>query len=163
MFAYCNNNPVNGCDPCGTCFHNWKFYNCEKCAMFWDGVGKWCVDTYDMLNSIHQQQAQLQTQITMQQNKIIADAAKEIWNAYQKGYKLEQEAITFQAKSNIDMFDSPEDIERSIDAIEATVGFSVAAYELAVIATAATPPVGAVAIAVLGVVWSIRSICRAIQ
>ena len=33
MFAYCLNNPANGCDPCGTCFHRWDFWNhCEKCS-----------------------------------------------------------------------------------------------------------------------------------
>ena len=33
MFAYCGNNPLNGCDPCGTCFHRWDFWNdCEKCG-----------------------------------------------------------------------------------------------------------------------------------
>ena len=33
MFAYCLNNPVNGCDPCGTCFHRWDFWNdCEECG-----------------------------------------------------------------------------------------------------------------------------------
>ena len=32
MFAYCANNPTNGCDPCGTCIHRWDFWNnCEKC------------------------------------------------------------------------------------------------------------------------------------
>ena len=57
MYAYSLNNPVNGCDPCGTCFHNWKSYNCEKCTAFWNGVassiqGAWndftgrCADTF---------------------------------------------------------------------------------------------------------------------
>ena len=33
MFAYCNNNPINGCDPCGTCFHRWDFWNdCDECV-----------------------------------------------------------------------------------------------------------------------------------
>lgn len=33
MFAYCNNNPIMGCDPCGTCLHRWDFWNdCEECA-----------------------------------------------------------------------------------------------------------------------------------
>ena len=33
MFAYCNNNPANGCDPCGTCFHRLDFWNdCAKCG-----------------------------------------------------------------------------------------------------------------------------------
>jgi len=32
MFAYCNNNPANGCDPCGTCRHRWDFWNdCPTC------------------------------------------------------------------------------------------------------------------------------------
>ena len=32
MFAYCMNNPVNGIDPCGSCFHHWKFWKaCDKC------------------------------------------------------------------------------------------------------------------------------------
>ena len=33
MFAYCLNNPVNGSDPCGTCFHRLDFWNdCAKCG-----------------------------------------------------------------------------------------------------------------------------------
>ena len=33
MFAYCNNNPVNASDPCGTCIHRLDFWNnCEKCC-----------------------------------------------------------------------------------------------------------------------------------
>ena len=33
MYAYCLNNPVNGYDPCGTCFHRWDFWNdCDKCG-----------------------------------------------------------------------------------------------------------------------------------
>ena len=33
MFTYCNNNPVNGADPYGTCFHRWDFWNdCEGCG-----------------------------------------------------------------------------------------------------------------------------------
>jgi len=33
MYIYCLNNPVNGYDPCGTCFHRWDFWNdCDKCG-----------------------------------------------------------------------------------------------------------------------------------
>src|SRR5690554_2600043 len=33
MHTYCRNNPVNGYDPCGTCFHRWDFWNdCDKCG-----------------------------------------------------------------------------------------------------------------------------------
>ena len=92
MFAYCNNNPTNGYDPCGTCIHNWKFYDCEKCAAFWTGVAEWCVDTYNTISSVNQQQAQLEMQITMQQNEMIADAANATWDAYMRSYNIQQEA-----------------------------------------------------------------------
>ena len=33
MFAYCLNDPANGCDPCGTCFHRLDFWNdCKDCG-----------------------------------------------------------------------------------------------------------------------------------
>lgn len=91
MFAYCNNNPANGYDPCGTCIHNWKFYDCEKCAEFWNAVGEWCVDAYNTITSVYQQQDQLQMQITMEQNKMIADAVEATLDAYMRGYNILQE------------------------------------------------------------------------
>ena len=86
-----------------------------------------------------------------------------LWDAYQRGYALEQETMMLQAKTNLDMFDSPEDIERSIDLIEATVGFSMAAYEVATIVTVTHPPAGAVIWAMVGLVWGGRAIYRALQ
>ena len=43
MFAYCNNNPVNGCDPLGDCFHQAPYnqsYNflCSPCARLKQGT-----------------------------------------------------------------------------------------------------------------------------
>ena len=33
MFAYCQNSPVDGSDPCGTCFHRLDFWNdCSECG-----------------------------------------------------------------------------------------------------------------------------------
>lgn len=33
MFVYCLNSPLAGCDPCGTCFHRWDFWNdCDSCG-----------------------------------------------------------------------------------------------------------------------------------
>ena len=32
MFAYCNSTPVNGSDPCGTCYHSsYLAVNCHMC------------------------------------------------------------------------------------------------------------------------------------
>ena len=95
---------------------------------------------------------------------MIADAAENMWNAYQRSYELEQESIMRQAQMNIDMFDSSEDIEHSIDVIEATLGFSTATYEVGLIIVSPTPvPVKAVVIAVVGVIWGVRGIYRACQ
>ena len=53
MFAYCNNNPVIGCDPLGTCFHRLDFWNdCSNCGgeTFgdkWNSFTNWCDDTYN--------------------------------------------------------------------------------------------------------------------
>ena len=60
MFAYCLNNPINGSDPCGTCFHRWDFWNdCEKCGgetfgekmsqvrSTWDKITRPVVDVID--------------------------------------------------------------------------------------------------------------------
>ena len=57
MFAYCLNNPANGCDPCGTCFHRWDFWNdCEKCGGKtigdkWNGIAQWCEDAYNYVTN----------------------------------------------------------------------------------------------------------------
>lgn len=57
MFAYCLNNPVNGCDPCGTCFHRWDFWNdCEKCGGRtigdrWNSIVCWCNDAVSFVTN----------------------------------------------------------------------------------------------------------------
>ena len=103
MFAYCNNNPVMGCDPCGTCIHNWKFYDCEKCAAFWSGVSEWILDACNTITSVNQQQSLLQTQVTTQQNKMIADAAEATWDAYMWSYNMQQETQQKEAQIMVDV------------------------------------------------------------
>lgn len=60
MFTYSLNNPINGCDPCGACFHRWDFWNdCEKCggetldkkmaqvSIAWDNTTRHILDVVD--------------------------------------------------------------------------------------------------------------------
>ena len=53
MFAYCMNSPINGADPCGTCFHRWDFWNdCEVCGgetlvEKWNNFTSWCAGSYE--------------------------------------------------------------------------------------------------------------------
>ena len=138
MFAYCNNNPANGYDPCGTCIHNWKFYDCERCAAFWNGIAEWFVDAYDTISSVNQQQAQLEMQITMQQNEMIADAAEATWDAYMRGYNIQQEAQLQHALASqdfiVDRFSTPEKTKNTFAAC-------AVACDAVSVATAACPPV----------------------
>ena len=107
MFAYCLNNPVNGCDPCGTCFHHWKIFDeCEECEgktfgekveSAWEDFTTWCEDTYDHINGVYQQQQQLNTEMLMQQNEMIGNGAKAAWDAYNQSVALENEMIYQQA------------------------------------------------------------------
>ncbi len=63
MFAYCLNNPVNGCDPCGSCFHRWDFWNdCAKCGGktigdHWNDFTSWCNSAYNYVTNADPQTA----------------------------------------------------------------------------------------------------------
>ena len=108
MSSYCLNNPVNGCDPCGTCLHRWDFWNdCEKCGGKtiedkWDGFTTWVVGTYNRINTINQQQRELNTQIIIQQNEMVGNAAKSVWDAYQRGCAMQQKGQLMEAQMMAD-------------------------------------------------------------
>ena len=123
------------------------------------GIYDYATDVYDA----HMMQNEWQREVEQNSFRAMRDTAVAIWDAYQRGYALEQESITLQAKMNLDMFDSPADIERSIDVVEGTVGVSLAVYNFAIIASSANPPVGAVLGAVWGLVWAGRALHRALQ
>ena len=104
MFAYCNSNPVNSCDPCGTCIHNWKLYNCEKCAAFWNRVSTtaknawndvtaWSADTFYTIASTYQQQVEINIEIKREQMELIESGVEYMFNAFTESYpkKLELE------------------------------------------------------------------------
>ena len=98
MFAYCLNNPANYYDPCGTCVHNWKLYNCEKCDEFWNSVGEKCVEAYNTINSFYLQQTQLQIEIAMSQAEILSSAAQATYDAYMRSYSLQLQNNMFEAE-----------------------------------------------------------------
>lgn len=156
MFAYCLNNSVNFCDKSGETADSYAGWIGEQ-------LGKLIYEWITGDDHPAQETERIERDIIQKQNDMIQSGARALWNAYQRAYELEQETIMLQAELNLDMFDSPEDIERSIDVIEATVGFSIAVYEVATIVTVANPPVGAVIWAIAGVAWSGRAIYRACQ
>ena len=88
MFAYCRNTPINGCDPCGTCFHRWDFWNdCEKCGGEtindkWNAIMAWCIDMYSAANSVYQQQILTNSRITAQQVELIETGVVFLYQSY---------------------------------------------------------------------------------
>ena len=169
MFAYCLNNPVNLEDITGSaariCFSDNDRLDEAPWFDHSPGGGGRLRRKYTTGSNNYGEVADKFYTVRLLRTigKGVGAGAIWLWDAYQRGYALEQETMMLQAKTNLDMFDSPEDIERSIDLIEATVGFSMAAYEVATIVTVTHPPAGAVIWAMVGLVWGGRAIYRALQ
>ena len=97
MFAYCLNNPVNGCDPCGTCFHRLDFWNdCEKCGgktlgeklnTFATEIYDYGIDVYDA----HMMQNEWQRQVDQNSFRAMRDSTVAVCDAYIQGYNRQQE------------------------------------------------------------------------
>ena len=168
MFAYCLNNPVNGCDPCGTCFHRWDFWNdCEKCGGKTlgnkvDDAIEWCVDKGNTINYVYQQQAEAQMQLTMLQNELITDAAGILWDAHMHSIEMEMQAQYGQdiaiIKASVYLADNP---PVAIDVATGAVGTALSYVGYATAAAGVTiPVVGQVAIGVVGVACGIWGMYR---
>jgi len=173
MFAYCLNNPIIYRDSCGT--RAVLAYDAEMS----DGKRRETStatptpptpskndpvkEAIDHIQAVNEAQRQLQNEITRQQTELLMNGVKAGWNAWQRGYDIQQESMMLQAKYTLDMFDSPEDIERSIDIIGASYGFSMAIYEVAIAITASDPVAGAIGWALIGAAWSVRALIREFQ
>ena len=140
MFAYCLNNPVNGCDPCGTCFHRWDVWNdCEECggktigdkwdvfsasvSNAWDATIEWCADAYNTYNYAYQQQVEMQAQITRTQTKMIASAAETAWDAYMRGYDVQQTTQREETQMVMNLFSTPETSAKTLGVVGAELVF----------------------------------------
>ncbi|MBQ4600361.1 MAG: RHS repeat-associated core domain-containing protein, partial [Oscillospiraceae bacterium] len=164
MFAYCLCNPVNGCDPCGTCFHRLDFWNdCEKCGGKtaedkWNNLVVWCTDAYNRIISINQQQDMLKMQIIARQNEMIADAGNAMWEAYKHSNELQvqqkyQHDMAVKAFWE-DTFSSP---SRLGDFASMTFTNATAYAGYATLATATTVTTGGVVVVALTIAFAIRS------
>ena len=127
-------------------------------------IAEWCCNTYKTINDNYLQRVQLKTEISMQQNKKVANTAKTWWNAYETRLELERESTMLQGAKTVDMLDSWEDIERSIDVVEATVGAAVATNTLVEIIMCPAPiSLKTAGIVAVGVIWAIRGVIRSVQ
>lgn len=168
MFAYCLNSPVNGCDPCGTCFHRWDFWNdCEKCGgkTLGDKAAvaiEWCVDKGNTINYAYQQQVEAQMQITMLQNELISDAAGVLWDAHVNNIEMEAQA---QYEQDMAINKTTEYLANNppvaIDVATGAIGTGLSYVGYVTAAAGVTVPVaGQVAMGVVGVACGIWGMYR---
>ena len=120
MFAYCNNNPVIFCDPCGYCIHRWDFWNdCNRCGAksIVDKL-KNCISqitnyynlqteiesdiaiaqlqiTTGYINNakeVYSQQTEVQNKLKMIQTDVLRDGASVAYDVCMQAYSIHQEA-----------------------------------------------------------------------
>ena len=166
MFAYCNNNPVMGCDPCGTCFHRMDFWNdCEKCG------GRTLIekarDFHVMVSDSNAQVREDQRKQTELQLHLISSTTKRVLEIQTHQINMHDKAIQNQASlaNKITTVVSNNPII-GVDMIMfggSTLGTVGTVYSLAGIVS--IPYAGQVALAAVGVVgwvWSAGRIIDAI-
>lgn len=120
MFAYCNNNPIVGVDPCGNCFHRRDFWNdCEECGG--RTLGEKLADYWDRVVSVNQQQLLVNQSVVSKQNELIAQAAESVWDAYIRGLELQaqNELMMQTATVNfiLDRFSTPEKAANTLEGV----------------------------------------------
>ena len=90
----------------------------------------------------------------------ISNFGHKLQEGYTQSYTMYHEAKIHEAHLMLAMFDTPKDIERSIDIITSTVGLEYAIYKVAEVSIV-NPAAGAVAFTALGVIWAARELYRA--
>ena len=154
MFAYCLNNPINGSDPCGSCFHRLDFWNdCDKCGgrafeEKWD-------DFTSKIEHYQKQQTEIEEQILREQVEIIEDGAETLWDAYNKGLEMKQEAQLTNTTALIEGIEHlANNPEESVDLAIAMGGISTVTYKIVMVATVGNPVTGIVGSAIFAV-WGL--------
>lgn len=160
MFAYCNNNPVSNVDPTGHALMQMSFDPDGASGLLtpgpWGGGSGGSSGMAYWANISPEAAKELANDV----GEAICTAAEACWDVYMRSYNLQQNAQLQQAQMNINMFDSPEDIWKSVGIISATVDCAKAGYAVAVIITSPVPiTVKAGALAVFGLVKGIIALC----
>ena len=161
LFAYCNNNPVNGCDPCGTCFHRWDFWNdCDKCGgeTFKE---KWNNFT-NRISSVYSAQQETDRRIHETQIQIIRETTRKGFEVYSHGVELETEAQIQKHKTVIKVGEYFADNPLiAIDAATATIGVSTTL--ICLVGVTSIPVAGQVALGTVGLVCGAWGVYRVVS
>ena len=83
MLAYCLNNPVNYTDKNGKAADSFA-------GMGGEVLGEWLYEAFSGNTHPNKQTRELENRIAAEQHKIISNAGKTIWDAYMRGYNIQQ-------------------------------------------------------------------------
>jgi len=153
MFAYCGNSPVNGSDPCGTCFHRWDFWNdCERCGgrtaiTKLDNFATMVVDYQAIVREDQRKQTELQLGLV----KTMIDIQVRTEQAVADQQRMQDILV---GDFVVDRFSTPEKASESLGII--ALGLDVAAHY-----TKSVLPTGAAKIS--GIAWTVRAIATVIS
>lgn len=174
MFAYCLNNPVNGYDPCGTCFHRWDFWNdCEECVgKTWDEkLNDFATDIYDYATDVydaHMMQIESQQQVDQMSFNAMRDSATAMWDAYVLSNELHAQAqydrdMTLKHVITTDLESWEKDPRRSGDFIANSASGVTGYITYAALASGASIPVAGqwilVGVGAACFTWSVLRYC----
>ncbi len=151
MYAYCSNNPVNGYDPCGTCFHRWDFWNdCDKCGG--KNLGSKIGDTVSAVSSAAVSAGKAVGNAVVSAEKAVGNAAASAWNwtkgAAQTAWGGLKAAGNAVGNFVVDRFSTPEKASNTLSAIGWTL--DVAAGYLGLIAAGFSVPSFGISVEIAG-------------
>ncbi len=144
LFAYCSNNPVNGYDPCGTCFHHLDIWNdCDKCGG--KNLGTKISDAVSAVGSTVVSAGKAVGNAVVSAGKAVGNAAVSAWNWTKEAAQTAWGGVKAAGKAVgnfvVDRFSTPEKASNTLDAIEFTLGAG-AAYCGGVAAGLSLPTLG---------------------
>ena len=151
MFAYCINNPVYFCDKAGKAADSYA-------GMAGEAFGRFLYELFAGESHPSRQTEQLEQQILKEQMEIVGDAASVLWDAYQRGYEMQQMSQYLDACALIEAVEyfmrHPKQAEIiSRDIME--LGFSALALGTVAIAGAPAVAIGCAAFAVVVELWDL--------
>ena len=167
MFAYCLNNPVRYTDKDGEAADGYA-------GMVGEAIAVFLYELFTGNTHPSQQTQQLETQVIIEQNKLVGDAvgnaAETVWDAYTRGHQIQQEAQYQNSCALIDgveyFYNNPKKAETTVrDMI--TVSSSASVLITTAIAggpaTAIWMAAGAFVVAVWDFGWTIADIVNDLE
>ena len=86
-------------------------------------VGAFIYELFTGDDHPQQQIKEREVQVIQEQNEIIADATKTMWDAYQSGYAIQRENHRRETQMMVDLFATPETTAKTLNVVGAELAF----------------------------------------